>query len=355
MSKRNYQPTLSGLSDLVKGKTAGESQARFTGLASIDSASEYEIGVLIDSNYLSKIETTKAGALLVSEELSSKVPPGICKIITKNPRKAVAMILTYFHPAPEIRKGVHQTAIIDKNIVTGKDFTADPYVVIERDVNLGDRVRLHSHVVIHQGAKIGNNVTIHPHVVIYHDVQIGNNVTIFAGARIGVDGFGYVDTDEGSMKIPHVGGCILGDEIEIGANTCIDRGSLANTEIGSGVKIDNLVHIAHNVIVGNDSLIAAQVGVAGSTILGSGTIWGGQSGASEHLTIGDRTKVAAKSGVTEDTLADSEVAGFPSRNLKRFLKAQSYTYRLEELWNRLRQIEKEQKKHFKEPACADDT
>jgi UDP-3-O-[3-hydroxymyristoyl] glucosamine N-acyltransferase len=181
---------------------------------------------------------------------------------------------------------------------------------------------------------------VHPHVVVYPDVRIGSNVKLFAGARIGVDGFGYTNSDEGLVKIPHVGGCILGDDVEVGANTCIDRGSLGTTEIQDGVKIDNLVHIAHNVIVGKNSQMAAQVGVAGSTKIGPGTMWGGQSGAAGHLEIGDRTKVAAKSGVTEDTLADSKVAGFPSRSLSEFLKGQSHLYRFDKLLDRIRQIEK---------------
>ena len=163
---------------------------------------------------------------------------------------------------------------------------------------------------------------------------------ILSGARIGVDGFGYTDSIEGLAKIPHFGGCILGNDVEIGANACIDRGSLGTTEIKDGVKIDNLVHIAHNVIVGKDSQIAAQVGIAGSTTIGNRTMWGGQSGAAGHLQIGDRTKIAAKSGVTEDTLSDSKVAGFPSKNLNEFLKAQSHLYQFDKLRKRVREIEK---------------
>jgi UDP-3-O-[3-hydroxymyristoyl] glucosamine N-acyltransferase len=340
LSKRVTKATLAELSTLVEGRTLGESDIEFTGVSSIASAETSEIGVLIDSGYLTELKTTEAGALIVSETISSKLPSTVCRIVAKNPREAVSILMSFFDTTPVEQNGVHPTAVISPDVVTGVDFYAGPYVVLEKGVTIGDGVRLYPHSVILSGAQIGSNVVVHPHVVVYPDVRIGSNVKLFAGARIGVDGFGYTNSDEGLVKIPHVGGCILGDDVEVGANTCIDRGSLGTTEIQDGVKIDNLVHIAHNVIVGKNSQMAAQVGVAGSTKIGPGTMWGGQSGAAGHLEIGDRTKVAAKSGVTEDTLADSKVAGFPSRSLNEFLKGQSHLYRFDKLLDRIRQIEK---------------
>lgn len=340
MGKPIKTATLAELSKLVGGRTLGESDIEITGVSSIASATNSEIGVLIDSAYLSVVKTTEAAALIVSETLSPRISSGVCQIIVGNPREAVATLMGHFHSIPETPRGIHLTAMIDPDVVVGEDLYAGAYVVIEKGVTIGNGVQLHPHSVILGGVQIGNNVVIHPHVVVYSDVHIGNNVTLFSGARIGVDGFGYTDSTEGLVKIPHLGGCILGNGVEIGANTCIDRGSLGTTEIQDGVKIDNLVHIAHNVIVGKNSQIAAQVGVAGSTIIGARTMWGGQSGAAGHLEIGDRTTVAAKSGVTEDTLSDSKIAGFPSRSLNEFLKGQSHLYQLDKLRTRIRQIEK---------------
>ena len=332
--------TLAELSKLVGGRTLGDRDIEITGVSSIATATSSEIGVLIDSGYLADVSTTAAAALIVSERLSLQIPSGVCQIIVGDPRESVANLMGYFNSIPRAGKGVHPTAVIDSDVIMGRDFYAGAYVVVEKGVRIGNGVELLPHSVIFSGVQIGNNVVIHPHVVVYPDVHIGNDVTLLSGARIGVDGFGYTDSIEGLAKIPHFGGCILGNDVEIGANACIDRGSLGTTEIQDGVKIDNLVHIAHNVIVGKDSQIAAQVGIAGSTTIGNRTMWGGQSGAAGHLQIGDRTKIAAKSGVTEDTLSDSKVAGFPSKNLNEFLKAQSHLYQFDKLRKRVREIEK---------------
>ncbi len=170
---------------------------------------------------------------------------------------------------------------------------------------------------------------------------VGDRVVLHSGVRLGVDGFGYTPTGDGEVKkIPHAGLCIIGDDVEIGANSCIDRGSIGRTELGSRTKLDNLVHIAHNVTVGPGSFLAGQVGVAGSTSIGAGTMWGGQSGAADHIEIGDGVQVAAQAGVTDDVPAGDTVAGHPARPIKDFHRATAAMYRLADLRHRVRRMER---------------
>ena len=344
MRKKHKNPTLSELCDLVSGEKTGNSSLRFTGIAAIDSAKETEIGVLVEQNYLKEVATTKAAALITSKELATRLPNELCYITVANPRKAVADLLKFFEFKEEDLTGVHPTAVISADIQTAAGFYAGPYVVVESGVTVGQGVKLHPHVVIQKGALIGDDVVIHSHCVVHSHVRIGNRVIIQSGSRIGADGFGYAKSQSGMVKIPHQGGCVLADDVEVGANTCIDRGSLADTEIHRGVKIDNLVHIAHNVVIGENSLIAAQVGIAGSTKVGAETIWGGQSGAAGHLEIGTGTEIAAKAGVTEDSEPSSKLAGFPARKLKAFLRGQAQLDRIEQLKTRISKLEKKLKK-----------
>ncbi len=339
MRNTNASPTLDELCVLVSGTKLGHSDVRFTGIASLSKAKHTEIGVLFDYSYLHAATVTHAGALITSEEFASKVPDEICKIIVENPREAMTELMTLFYGSQEELEGKHPTAVVAEDVKMREGFYAGPYVVVESGVTVGRGVKLHPHVVIQRQAVIGDDVVIHSHAVIHSQVRIGNRVRIQSGSRIGGDGFGYTNTKDGLIKVPHIGGCTIGDDVEVGANTCVDRGSLGDTEIHEGVKIDNLVHIAHNVVVGSHSLIAAQVGIAGSTKLGVKTIWGGQSGAAGHLEIGDRTEIAAKTGVTEDCNPNSKLAGFPARSLQSFLKGQAHLARLHEIKDRIKRLE----------------
>jgi UDP-3-O-[3-hydroxymyristoyl] glucosamine N-acyltransferase len=236
----------------------------------------------------------------------------------------------------------------------GVEASIGPYVVIDDDVMIGDHVTLHPHVVIGRGASLGDDVTLHPHVVLYPATQLGDRVILHAGVRIGVDGFGYTHSSAGLQKIPHVGACEIGDDVEIGANSCVDRGSIGRTSLGKETKLDNLVHVAHNVSIGESSFLAAQVGIAGSTSIGKGTLWGGQSGAVDHIKIGDGARVAAQAGLTEDVRAGSTVAGYPARPLRDFFRAVAGTYRLEPLRRRVRELERRLEQRRAETGDVDD-
>ena len=310
------------------------------GIASLGDAGPTELGLLADRRYLKTVAESEAGALLVSEELDAGATAAPNRLVVADPREAMARILGHFHPEPPRRPGIHPTAIIGERVQMGLDASVGPYAVVEDDAVLGDRVTLHAHVVIGQGTRVGSDSVLYPHVVLYPQVRVGERVVLHSGVRVGVDGFGYVPSDDGIAKIPHVGLCVIGDDVEIGANSCIDRGSIGRTELGRQSKLDNLVHIGHNVTVGPGSLLAGQVGVAGSTAIGAGTMWGGQSGAADHIEVGDGVRVAAQAGVTESLGAGETVAGYPARPIRDFHKATAAMYRLDELRQRVRTMER---------------
>lgn len=332
--------TLAELASLVGGRAVGDVALSIKGIATLADAGPDELGLLADRKYLKAAPESDAGALLISEELDPEATDAPNRLVVENPREALTFLLGHFHPEPQRRPGIHPTAVIGEGVQLGLDVSVGPYVVAEDDVVIGDRVTLHAHVVVRQGARIGADSILHPHVVLYPQARVGERVVLHAGVRIGVDGFGYTPSDGELKKVPQVGLCVIGDDVEIGANSCVDRGSIGRTELGNQTKLDNLVHIAHNVSVGPQSVMAAMVGIAGSTSIGAGTMWGGQSGAADHLDIGDEVKVAARAGLIDDVPSGSTVAGFPARPLKDFLEATAAMYRLAGLRRRVREMER---------------
>jgi UDP-3-O-[3-hydroxymyristoyl] glucosamine N-acyltransferase len=230
--------------------------------------------------------------------------------------------------------------VIAESAVLGAGVSIGPYVTIGPDVELLGNNRIGAHTVIEAGCILDEGVVLHSHVTLYRGVRIGARSIVHSGTRLGVDGFGYVFTEGMHHKVPQVGGCIIGCDVEIGANTTIDRGSIGDTEIGDNVKIDNMVHIGHNVRVGDRSVIVAQVGIAGSTTLGSGVTLGGQVGVGGHLTIGAGATVAAQAGVFGDLPGGAIYSGYPARPHKDSLRAQAGLFRLPRLVRRIRAIER---------------
>jgi UDP-3-O-[3-hydroxymyristoyl] glucosamine N-acyltransferase len=221
----------------------------------------------------------------------------------------------------------------------GEDVTVGPYAVLEEGVTLADRVLIGSHTVVGAGSLVGEDSTLHPHVVLYPGTRLGARVTIHSGVCLGVDGFGYVPGETGPQKVPQVGGCIVEDDVEIGANTCIDRGSIGRTVVGQGTKLDNLVHLAHNVQVGPGVLIAAMVGFAGSTRVGRGAMFGGQAGIVGHIEIGEGARIGAQSGVIGDIPPGATVSGYPARNNREYLRAMGLAFKLPETMKKLEGLE----------------
>ena len=332
--------TLGDLAALVGGRVVGDLDFSIRGISTLEQAGPTDLGLLADRGFLPALTGSEAGALLVSNELELDAADVPNRLVVENPREAMTILLGHFHPEPRTLPGIHPTAILGERVELGMDITIGPYVVVEDDVTVGDRSVLHSHTVVRRETRIGAECVVHPHVVLYPGVVLGDRVVLHSGVRVGVDGFGYTPSPEGTKKIPHVGQCVIGNDVEIGANSCIDRGSIGRTELGEQTKLDNLVHIGHNVRVGPSSFLAAQFGSAGSTSIGAGTMWGGQSGVAPHVVVGDGARVAGQAGVTEDVPVGETVSGFPARPIKEFNRAVSAMYRLAELRKRVRALER---------------
>jgi UDP-3-O-[3-hydroxymyristoyl] glucosamine N-acyltransferase len=330
----------SEIAELVAGTRSGGADPEIAGVAPLDRAEPTDLSFLAHPRYLPYVASTKAGAILVTEELGSSCDDAITRITVPDVHGALAAILPVIYPDPPVRPGVHPTAVLGPGTRLGEAVTVGPYAVIGGGSLIGDRVRIGAHTVIGDGCVVGDDVILYPHVSLYPRVRVGHRSILHTGVRAGVDGFGYALVDGEHRKVPQVGGCMIGNDVEIGANTTIDRGSVGNTEIGDGVKIDNLVHIAHNVRIGEKSIIVAQVGIAGSTTIGRYVTLAGQAGIPGHLHIGDRATIAAQAGVFGDVPAGETYSGYPARPHREALRMHAGLARLPELKKRIRRIER---------------
>ena len=282
--------------------------------------------------------TTKAGVVLVDPEFRDAAGAPRARIIVKQPLEKLLSLLPRFYPLEVQVPGVASTARFGKGATIGQRASIGEYAIIGANAKLADGVVIGSHCVVGDGASIGEGARLWPGVTIYPGATLGARAMVHSGARIGCDGFGYVFRDGAHQKIQHVGRCIVGDDVEIGANTTIDRGSIDDTVIGNGTKIDNLVHIAHNVRIGEKCLLMAQVGVAGSVIVGDGAILAGQAGISGHVSIGAGARVAAQAGVFGDIPAGESWSGYPARPHREALRASAATFKLAGMIRRLEKL-----------------
>ena len=331
---------LAGAAALTGARLEGRSDWQFGRVVPLEQAGRGKLGFLADRRYLRHVDSCAAEAVLVSEDLSGSVRGRVPNLLVSNrPRVDLARLLDQLHPRSPARPGIHPTAVLGKGVRLGRDVRIDAYAVLEEDVEVGDRARIGAHVSVGQGARIGAGSRLHPHVVLYPGTRLGRHVVLHAGTVVGSDGFGFVMHEGRHEKIRQVGGCRIGDDVEMGAHCCIDRGSIGDTVIGDGTKTDNLVHVAHNVTVGEHSLLIAQVGISGSTTLGKGVVMAGQSGATGHLEIGDGARVAVQTGVIRDVPAGTSVVGFPGRPRTEFWKSMAAMRKLPALRSRVKELE----------------
>jgi UDP-3-O-[3-hydroxymyristoyl] glucosamine N-acyltransferase len=275
----------------------------------------------------------------VSEALAVEAEGCPTRIVVKDPHGALPKLLAHFYPTPLPEAGIHPTAVLEKGVELGEGITIGPYVVVGDGTVLGDGVRIGAHSVLGAECIVGADSVIHPHVVLYPGTRLGARVILHAGTCLGVDGFGYVPVEGEIRKVPQVGVCVVEDDVEVGANSCIDRGSIGRTIIGKSTKLDNLVHLAHNVQLGQGVLMAAQVGVAGSSIIRDGAMFGGQVGISGHLEIGEGVRVGGQGGVIGDVPPGKTVLGFPARDHREYLRAMGMAFKLPETVRRLKEVE----------------
>jgi UDP-3-O-[3-hydroxymyristoyl] glucosamine N-acyltransferase len=331
--------TLAEIAAVVRGKLSGPADLALRGMAPLDEAGPDQLGFLALKRYARLLPASRAGAFLVSEELEAELPPGSARVVVDEPYPAMRALLERFRPGAARPAVVHPSAVLGRKVRLGSGVRVEPYAVIGESVDIGDDTVVGAHCVIGSGTSIGMRSTLHPHVVVYEQSVIGSDVVLHAGVRVGSDGFGYTEADGEHRKMPQVGRAVVEDGAEIGANTTIDRGSLGDTVVGKGVKIDNLVQIAHNVRIGAGTLIAALVGIAGSTRIGRGVWLGGRASAINHLEIGDGARITFGSTVTRDVDAGDTVSGYPARPHREHLRGQALLGRLPKLLERVERLE----------------
>jgi UDP-3-O-[3-hydroxymyristoyl] glucosamine N-acyltransferase len=330
--------TAEAVAHLVNGTLKGDPSARVVRVAALDRATSEELSFFANPRYASEFESSRAGVVLVSPELAEHGGEPATRIVVDKPQEAMLLVLPALYPDPPRAKGIAPSAVIGRGAKLGRDVAIGANSVIGEDAVLGDRVVIGPLCDIGRGVTIGEDSHLVSGVTLYAGTSLGARVRLHAGVRAGSDGFGYVPSKGGIQKVPHVGRCIIEDDVEVGANTTIDRGSIADTVIGAGTKLDNLVMIAHNVQLGRMCLIAAQSGIAGSTRLGDGCMIGGQVGVTGHLELGNNVKLGAGSGVMDD-IPDGEMwSGAPARPQREWLRATSAFYKLAD---RLREIERQ--------------
>jgi UDP-3-O-[3-hydroxymyristoyl] glucosamine N-acyltransferase len=337
--------TAQAVADLVGGRLLGDGRVRLSAVRPLDSAGPDALSLAVSSRYQADLNSSRAGAVLVTEALA-KAPAGPgTRIVVSDPYGALVRVLHALYPTKAQPAGVDQTARLGAGVVLSPDVSIGPYVVVGGNVRIGARCRLDHGVSLGDGVIVGDDTLIGPGVVCYAGSRIGSRVVLKAGAVVGGDGFGYLSDGRGHTRIPHVGGCILEDEVEVGSNTCIDRGSIDDTIIGRGTKLDNLVQVGHNVHIGERCLIMAGVGIAGSTRIGNQVILAGHVGVTDHLAIGDRARIAAKSAIFGDVPAGSSFSGHPARPHRQFLRAQAAMYRIAPIVDELEQLVSERTPH----------
>jgi UDP-3-O-[3-hydroxymyristoyl] glucosamine N-acyltransferase len=328
----------SEIAELVGGRFAGANDPEITGVAAIDRAQANELSFVAHAKYAAYLPQARAGAVLVTEALAERTQ-ALPHIVVADVHRALAQVLAHFHPETRPAPGVHASAVIAEGVQLPDDVIVEPYVVIGARTRVGPGAWIGAHTVIGEDCVLGASVRCFPRVTLYAQVRLGDRCIVHSGAVLGSDGFGYTFVQGRHEKVPQVGGLTIGDDVEIGANTTIDRGSVGPTEVGSGVKIDNLVHLGHNVRVGDLTVMAAQTGVSGSVVIGRGVVLGGQVGLPGHINIGDRVTIAAKSAPFGDVPPGETWGGYPAQPHREFLKAQAALLKLHDLLKRVRKLE----------------
>jgi len=341
---------LADLAEKLSCRLEGAPETEIHGVAGIDQAIPGQITFLSNKRYTPLVKTTQASAVLIEEgaplNRDPNLPP-LAALRTPNPYLAFAQALELFYQPPQYQPGVHPTAVIARTARVPEGAHIGPYCFIDENVEIGQKAVLHSFVTIYQGAKIGDHFFAHAHVVVREHCRIGHRVILQPGAIIGGDGLGFAKKEDGTWhKIVQSGPAVLEDDVEVQANSCIDRATVGETRIGRGTKIDDLVLVGHASQLGANNMICGQTGLAGSTKIGDNCIFAGQSGSAGHLTVGDNVIVTAQSGLPTDVPSNSVRSGYPAVDNKLWLKCSAALTRLPDLQKRVRQLESKLKKQM---------
>ena len=330
--------TAKQIASFIDGEIVGNENAEVYTFAKIEEGTQGALSFLANPKYAEYIYTTQSSIVLVNRDFVPEKEISATLIKVDNAYSSLAKLMTLYESMKPKMQGVSSLASIAATAKIGENCYIAPFVVIGENCEIGDGCMLYDGVSVGDGAKIGNNTMLYAHVTVYHDCRIGSNCILHSGSVVGADGFGFAPTANGYEKIPQMGIVIIEDNVEIGANTCIDRATMGATVIHSGVKLDNLVQIAHNDEVGSHTAMAAQVGVAGSTKIGEWCIFGGQAGISGHCSIGDHTTVGPQCGTIGSLKGGETVLGSPAIDAKEYIRLSAYMRRLPALDKKIKEL-----------------
>ncbi|MDR0743942.1 MAG: UDP-3-O-(3-hydroxymyristoyl)glucosamine N-acyltransferase [Tannerella sp.] len=333
--------TAQQIADFLKGSVVGDPTAKVNNFSKIEEGMPGSITFLANPKYEHFIYKTKASIVLVNEDFTptSEITPTLIRV--SNAYTSLAMLLDLAEQSKTRKNGIDSSAFIAQTALIGEDCYIGTFAYIGEKTEIGKGCIIYPHAYIGDQVRIGENTTIYPHVTIYDGCIIGNNCIIHAGAVVGADGFGFAPENGTYKKIPQVGNVILEDEVEIGANTTIDRAVMGSTTIHKGVKLDNLIQIAHNVEIGENTVMASQVGIAGSTKIGANCMFGGQAGLGGHITVGNNSQIGAQSGIISNIKENSQIMGSPAIPIKKFMQSSIIIKKLPEMYQSLNQLKKE--------------
>ena len=334
--------TAKQIAELIQGRVEGNENAAVRTFAKIEEGVEGAISFLSNPKYTHYIYDTKSSVVLINEDVELEKPVSCTLIRVKNAYECVAKLLQFYESMKPAKTGIDPLASISPKAKVGENVYIGPFAVIGDGAVVGNGCQIYAHTVIGDGVQVGEKCLLYPHVTIYHGCKLGNNVTIHAGSVIGADGFGFAPNTEGYDKIPQIGIVVIEDNVEIGANTCIDRSTMGQTTIHKGVKLDNLIQVAHNCEIGENTVMSAQVGMAGSTKIGSWCMVGGQAGFAGHIQVADKTFVGAQCGVISNTKGNGEqLIGSPAVNPKMYFKARAIDAKLPDMYRQVAALQRE--------------
>ena len=334
--------TAKQIAELIQGRVEGDENAIVNTFAKIEEGVPGAISFLSNPKYTHYIYDTKSSVVLINEDVELDQPVSATLIRVQNAYDCVAKLLQFYESMKPAKKGIDPLASISSKATIGEDVYIGAFAVIGDGAVIGKGSQIYPHVVIGDGVTIGEKCQFYPNVTVYQGCKIGNNVTIHAGSVIGADGFGFAPNTAGYDKIPQIGIVVIEDNVEIGANTCIDRSTMGQTTIHQGVKLDNLIQVAHNCEIGENTVMSAQAGMAGSTKIGAWCMVGGQAGFSGHIQVADKTFVGAQCGVIKNTKGNGEtLIGSPAMDPKMFFKAKAMYSKLPDMYRQVAQLQRE--------------
>lgn len=332
--------TAEQIANVIGGRVEGNKDAKVHTFAKIEEGTEGAISFLSNPKYTHYLYDTKSSIVIVNEDVELEKDVDATLIRVPNAYESIAKLLQIYEASKPKKTGVAPQAYIAPSAKLGNNCYVGPFAYVGEGAEIGDGCQIYPHAVVGDNVKVGSNCIFYPNTTIYQGCKIGNNVTIHAGSVIGADGFGFAPGANGYDKIPQIGIVVIEDNVEIGANTCVDRSTMGATVIHKGVKLDNLVQVAHNVEIGENTVMSAQVGIAGSTKVGSWCMFGGQVGLAGHITIGDKTFLGAQSGVPGSLKGGEELIGTPPMNPRQYFKSQAIFRRLPDMYKDLNDAKK---------------